>query len=192
MKPEVLEVDGREVRVTNPDKVYFPAIGLTKLDLVRYYLAVGEAALRGVQRRPTVLKRYVDGIAAEALAALPDGAVLANVARGELIDEPALRAGIDRLGGVALDVYVGEFEHAPPDWLWHHPRVLITPHVSGGGDQPSVRPFELFVDNLRAFLAGQPLHNTVDWSRGSLLIRQQKANIMTAERGSFGRLKSPS
>src|SRR5690348_10694868 len=64
-KPQVLEVDGREVRVTNPDKVYFPAIGLTKLELVRYYLAVGEAALRGVHRRPTVLKRYVDGIDAD-------------------------------------------------------------------------------------------------------------------------------
>lgn len=65
MKPEMIEVDGREVRVTNPDKVYFPAIGLTKLELVRYYLAVGEAALRGVRHRPTVLKRYVDGIDAD-------------------------------------------------------------------------------------------------------------------------------
>lgn len=65
MQPQVLQVDGREVRVTNPDKVYFPAIGLTKLDLVQYYLAVGEAALRGVLRRPTVLKRYVDGIDAD-------------------------------------------------------------------------------------------------------------------------------
>ena len=69
-------------------------------------------------------------IGAETLAAMPDGAVLANVARGELIDEDALRAHLDRLGGVALDVYVGEFEHAPPAWLWapppgadHAPRV---------------------------------------------------------------------
>lgn len=56
-----LEVDGRTVRVTNPDKVFFSARGETKLDLVQYYVAVGEAALRGVLERPTVMKRYPDG-----------------------------------------------------------------------------------------------------------------------------------
>ena len=56
-----LEVAGRTVRLSNPDKVFFPARGETKLDLARYYLAVGEGALRGVYERPTVLKRYPDG-----------------------------------------------------------------------------------------------------------------------------------
>ena len=56
-----VEVAGREVKVTNPDKVYFPARGETKLDLVRHYLRVGEGALRGVRDRPTVLKRFPDG-----------------------------------------------------------------------------------------------------------------------------------
>src|SRR3954451_13089918 len=60
-----IEVDGRDVRVTNPDKVFFPARGETKLDLVRYYMAVGEGALRGVHQRPTVLKRYPDGATGE-------------------------------------------------------------------------------------------------------------------------------
>jgi len=60
-----IEVAGRDVRVSNPDKVFFPARGETKLDLVRYYLAVGEGALRGVHRRPTVLKRYPDGATGE-------------------------------------------------------------------------------------------------------------------------------
>ncbi len=55
------DVAGRVVRVSNPDKVFFSARGETKLDLVRYYLAVGEAALRGVRERPTVLKRYPNG-----------------------------------------------------------------------------------------------------------------------------------
>lgn len=60
--PEVeLEVGGQTVRVTNPDKVYFPAAGHTKLDLVRYYLAVAESALRGIRNRPMALKRYPDG-----------------------------------------------------------------------------------------------------------------------------------
>jgi bifunctional non-homologous end joining protein LigD len=61
-KPAVLEVGGREVEVSNPDKLYFPAAGITKLDLARYYAAVGESALRGVRDRPVVLKRYVNGI----------------------------------------------------------------------------------------------------------------------------------
>jgi len=60
-----IEVDGRDVRISNPDKVFFPARGETKLDLVRYYLAVGPGALRGVLRRPTVLKRYPDGATGE-------------------------------------------------------------------------------------------------------------------------------
>jgi DNA ligase D-like protein (predicted polymerase) len=58
---EVLTVAGREVTITNPDKVYFPKAGHTKLDLVRYYLAVAEGALRGVRGRPMALKRFVDG-----------------------------------------------------------------------------------------------------------------------------------
>ncbi len=60
-----LHVAGRVVANTNPDKVYFPERGYTKLDLVNYYLAVGEGALRGVHRRPMTLKRYVDGAAGE-------------------------------------------------------------------------------------------------------------------------------
>ena len=56
-----LEVDGRVVTVTNPSKVFFSARGETKLDLVRYYVSVGEGALRGVFERPTVLKRFPNG-----------------------------------------------------------------------------------------------------------------------------------
>ncbi len=60
-----LDVAGRTVRITNPDKVYFPAAGHTKLDLVRYYLAVAEGALRGIRNRPMALKRYPDGAAGD-------------------------------------------------------------------------------------------------------------------------------
>ncbi len=63
---EVLEVDGREVRISSPDKVVFPKLPLTKLELVRYYLAVADGALRGVEGRPMVLKRFVKGIDKEA------------------------------------------------------------------------------------------------------------------------------
>src|SRR5438067_8963730 len=64
---EVLTIDGREVRVTNPDKPYFSRdVKLTKLDVVRYYLSVAAGALGGIRDRPIVLKRFVDGAEGEA------------------------------------------------------------------------------------------------------------------------------
>ena len=65
-RKEILEVAGRAVPVSNPDKVYFPRTGHTKLDLVRYYLSVADGALRGVAGRPMVLKRFVHGADGEA------------------------------------------------------------------------------------------------------------------------------
>jgi bifunctional non-homologous end joining protein LigD len=59
--PAVVEAAGREVVVTNPDKVYFTAAGHTKLDVVRYYLAVSESVLRAIGGRPIVLRRFVHG-----------------------------------------------------------------------------------------------------------------------------------
>ena len=64
---QVLELSGREVVVTHPDKVVFPEAGHTKLDLVRYYLSVADGALRGVTGRPMVLKRFVKGVGEEAV-----------------------------------------------------------------------------------------------------------------------------
>jgi DNA ligase D-like protein (predicted polymerase) len=61
----VLTAAGREVPITNPDKVFFPRAGYTKLDLAKYYLAVADGALRGIAGRPIVLKRYVDGAEGE-------------------------------------------------------------------------------------------------------------------------------
>ena len=64
---ETLTVGGREVRVTHPEKPYFSRDAkLTKLDIVRYYLAVADGALRGVVGRPMILKRFVKGIDEEA------------------------------------------------------------------------------------------------------------------------------
>jgi len=63
--PEVLRVSGREVSVSNPHKVLFPDAGHTKLDLVRYYLAVAEGALRGAGGRPNVLVRHPNGVGGE-------------------------------------------------------------------------------------------------------------------------------
>ena len=62
---EILTINGREVTVSNPRKVYFPETGHTKLDLVKYYQAVAEGALRGAGGRPMALKRFVDGAAGQ-------------------------------------------------------------------------------------------------------------------------------
>ncbi|MEO8090099.1 MAG: non-homologous end-joining DNA ligase [Gemmatimonadales bacterium] len=62
---ELLMVDGREVPISNPQKVLFPEAGYTKLDLARYYLAVAEGALRAAGRRPNMLVRYPNGIGEE-------------------------------------------------------------------------------------------------------------------------------
>ncbi len=66
-KGEYLEVGDEQVPITHPDKVVFPEIGVTKLDLMRYYLDVAPGALRGVADRPMILKRFVKGITEEAV-----------------------------------------------------------------------------------------------------------------------------
>jgi bifunctional non-homologous end joining protein LigD len=62
-----LTVGGEQVAVTHPDKVVFPQAEITKLDLIQYYLAVADGALRGVANRPMILKRFVKGISEEAV-----------------------------------------------------------------------------------------------------------------------------
>src|SRR6476659_9832935 len=64
---EVLSIEGREVRVTHPDKPYFSKqTKLSKLELVRYYLSIAPGALAGIRNRPIVLKRFVDGAEGQA------------------------------------------------------------------------------------------------------------------------------
>ena len=60
-----VEVGGHDVRVSNPDRIYFPELGLTKLDLVEYYLAVGDGIVRALRERPCMLHRFPSGLAGE-------------------------------------------------------------------------------------------------------------------------------
>ena len=71
-----LEIDGRVVRVTHPDRIYFPARGETKLDLVNYYLAVGDGIVNALRERPCMLHRYPTGVTGEKVhqKRLPAGA----------------------------------------------------------------------------------------------------------------------
>ena len=107
-------------------------------------------------------------IGRDALAAMKPGALLINVARGEIIDEDALCAALatDRLGGVVLDVYDGEFERPPDPRLWSDDRVLITPHISAKSDVNSHGGTALFLANLRRYIAGEPLENVISWDLG--------------------------
>jgi phosphoglycerate dehydrogenase-like enzyme len=113
-------------------------------------------------------KETTNLVGRDAFAAMQQGTVLVNVGRGELVDEQALVEALrtDRLRGVALDVYRGEFEGLPDRVLWEDARVLITPHVSGGSDIVQHRGVELFSRNLRAYLEGRELENVINWARG--------------------------
>jgi bifunctional non-homologous end joining protein LigD len=129
---EVLSIDGREVRVTNPDKPYFSKqTKLSKLDLVRYYLSVAPGALAGIRDRPVVLKRFVDGADGEAFyqkrapanrppwlrtvtLSFPSGRKAEEI----VVDDAAGLAWIVNLGCIELHphpVRSGELEH--PDEL---------------------------------------------------------------------------
>jgi phosphoglycerate dehydrogenase-like enzyme len=106
-------------------------------------------------------------IGAAELAALRSDAILVNIARGTLIDEPALVAALTagRLAGAALDVVESE-PLAPDSPLWLLPNVLLSPHRMSIVESENPLIVDLFVDNLRRFLDGQPLRNVFDPARG--------------------------
>jgi bifunctional non-homologous end joining protein LigD len=129
---EVLSIEGREVRVTHPDKLYFSReTKLSKLDLVRYYLSVAPGALNGIQDRPIVLKRFVNGAEAPAFyqkrapsdrpswmrtvtLSFPSGRTAEEI----VVDDAAGLAWITNLGCLELHphaVRAGNLEH--PDEL---------------------------------------------------------------------------
>jgi bifunctional non-homologous end joining protein LigD len=113
---EIIEVAGRKVAVSNPQKVYFPRTGHTKLDLVRYYLSVADGALRGAGGRPMALKRFVNGAEQEpffqkrAPSSRPDWVetVTLSFPSGRTADEVVLRdaaglAWVANLGCIDLN-----------------------------------------------------------------------------------------
>lgn len=108
-----------------------------------------------------------DLIGAGRVAALPDGAIVVNVARGEVVDEDALTAalGSGRLCGAALDV----FRHEPlpvESPLWNLPNVLVSPHSASTAAEENAVLTDLFIDNLHRYLDGRPLRNLYRRDRG--------------------------
>jgi phosphoglycerate dehydrogenase-like enzyme len=101
------------------------------------------------------------------IALLPQGAFVVNVGRGGLVDEAALADALrdGTLGGAGLDVFAEE-PLPPTSPLWALATVIITPHVSGEFPGYMDRIVPLFCDNLRRYLAGEPLRSVVDPARG--------------------------
>jgi DNA ligase D-like protein (predicted polymerase) len=189
--PEALEIDGREVRITHPNKPFFSREArLTKIDLVRYYLSVAPGALAGIRDRPAVLKRFVHGAEGEAFyqKRAPEGrpAWLRTVtlsfpsgrtAEEVVVDDTAGLAWIVNLGCIELHphpVRSGDLDH--PDEL----RVDLDPGPGVGWDD--VRRVALEVRALldEAGLRGWP---KTSGSRG------MHVNVRIEPRWTFGEVR---
>lgn len=151
---EVLTIDGHDVRVSNPDKLYFSKqIKLTKLELVRYYLSVAPGALAGIRDRPIVLKRYVNGAEGEAFyqKRAPDNrpewlrTVTLSFPSGRFAEEVV----VDDAAGLAWAVNLGCIElhpHAVRADDLDHPdelRVDLDPNPGVGWDDVRVVALEV-------------------------------------------------
>ena len=145
-------VEGVDPAALHLDALYPPA-GLREVLRRSEFLAVATPHTDSTERL----------LGAEELALLPRGAVVINVGRGAVVDEPALIAALrsGHLGGAALDVF--EREPLPPDSpLWAMPNVLVSPHSGSTNDRENARLTNLFCENLRRYLSGEPLLNVLD------------------------------
>jgi bifunctional non-homologous end joining protein LigD len=188
---EALSIDGREVRVTHPDKLYFSKQArVTKLDLVRYYLAVAPGALAGIKDRPIVLKRFVNGAEGEAFyqkrapaqrppwlrtvtLAFPSGRTAEEI----VVDDAAGLAWIVNLGCIELHphpVRSGNLEH--PDEL----RIDLDPVP--GINWADVRQVAL---EVKAFLQEMGLRG---WPKTSGS-RGMHVNVRIEPRWTFGEVR---
>ena len=144
---EILSINGREVRITHPDKPYFSRQAkVSKLDLVRYYMAIAPGALAGIRDRPIVLKRFVNGAEAEAFYQKRAPAERPEWLRTVTLSFPSGRTAeevvVDDAAGLAWIVNLGCIEL--------HPH----PVRSGDLDHP---------DELRVDLDPGPEVADVDW-----------------------------
>lgn len=188
---ELLVIDGREVRITNPDKPYFSReTKLSKLDVVRYYLSVASGALNGIRDRPIVLKRFVDGAEGEAFyqkrapAARPEWLRTVTLsfpsgrtAEEVVVDDDAGLAWIVNLGCIELHPHAvrsADLEH--PDEL----RVDLDPGPGVSWDD--VRKVALEVNAMLGELGLQGWPKT-SGSRG------MHVNVRIQPRWTFGEVR---
>ena len=140
-----------------PPVTWFQRDGLGKLAAEADYLVI-VAALTAQTRRM---------ISADVLALMKPSAYLVNIARGEIIDEPALIEALrtHRIAGAALDVF--ETEPLPSSSpLWDLDNVILTPHVSGMAPDYESRVVDIFIDNYQYYVTGKRMPTEVDFERG--------------------------
>jgi len=150
-----VEVGGRVVKVTNPDRVYFPARGETKLDLANYYIAVADGIVRALHERPCMLHRYPEGVDGEKIyqKRLPKGApewvetVEVSFPSGRTADELC----VTEIGSVVWAVQMSTVEFHP----WHTRR--------GAVEHP---------DELRIDLDPQPGTDLEDAKRAAAVVHE--------------------
>ena len=126
---------------------------------------VGEADYLAIAAPLTSATR--GAISREVISRMKPTAWIMNIARGAIVDEPAMIEALQakRIAGAALDVF--ETEPLPPESpLWKLENVIITPHDSGSSPRAGERTLALFAENLRRYKAGEPLINRVDYEAG--------------------------
>jgi bifunctional non-homologous end joining protein LigD len=152
----VLSVEGREVRITNPNKLYFSQARISKLDLVHYYLKVAPGAVAGIRDRPIVLKRFVNGAEGEAFYQKRAPTVRPPWLRTVTLSFPSGRTAeeivVDDAAGLAWIVNLGCIElhpHAVRSGSLEHPDELrIDLDPVPGVDWSDVRRVALEVQGL--------------------------------------------
>lgn len=153
------------VGVGRPGRTYDvpPSVRVVSTDVLDEVLSSAEVVVLA-----TPLTDATSGLLSrDRIAALPLGAIVVNVARGQVVDEAALvdHLASGHLGGAALDVF--EVEPLPASSpLWDLPNVIVSPHSASTLVSENATLVDLFVDNLRRFLAGQPLRNTYNATKG--------------------------
>jgi len=150
----------RTVAGVDPDALHLDA--LYGLDELHEALRGAEHVVLSVPHMPET-----EGmIGADELALLAPGAIIVNVARGAVVDESALVNVLEsgHLGGAALDVFAEE-PLSPNSPFWTMPNVLVSAHSAATSDRENERITDIFCDNLRRYLAGEPLLNVLDTAR---------------------------
>jgi phosphoglycerate dehydrogenase-like enzyme len=159
-RPFGMRLSGVKRTVREDDPAWEHADELYPTDRLRE--ALGDADYVAVTLPGTPQTRHL--VDAEAIKSMKEGAYFANVGRGVVVDEAALAEALrdGRLSGAALDVF--EVEPLPPESsLWELDNVIVSPHATDMvPDLINVRQTDLFCENLRRYLAGEPLVNLLD------------------------------
>jgi phosphoglycerate dehydrogenase-like enzyme len=159
LQPWLTMLGMKVVVVRRSDAAAAPGVPTLRFDAFATALPQADWLILACPLNPQT-QRLVD---AAALACLKPGAMLVNVARGEVVDEAALVAALQsgRVGGACLDVF--ELEPlSPASPLWRLPQVIVLPHSAGHAAGNAARVAAIFLDNLERWLQGRPLVNAAE------------------------------